>query len=77
MQFLDAIQQAKAHAELCMQTVSVVTNNLKPAAFRGTIRSDCTDEHMAARPHRTRHLANVRNTLVQCRKEMKHGSVMP
>src|SRR5258707_11751998 len=75
VQFLDAIQQAKAHAEFCMQRLSVVTNNLKPAAFRGTLWSKRADEHMATRLHCARHLANVGKTLVHRRKEMKHGAV--
>jgi len=77
VQFLDAIQQAKAHAELCMQSLSVVTNNLKPTAFRGPLWSESADEHMSTWLHRARHLANVRNTLVHPRKEMKHGAVVP
>src|SRR4029077_3607786 len=60
-----------------MQRLSVVTNNLKAAAFRGPLWSESADEHMATRLHRARYLANVRNTLVHRRKEMKHGAVVP
>ena len=77
VQFLDAIQQAKTYAELRMQRLGVVTNNLKAAAFRGALCSERADEHMATRFHGARHLANVRNTLVHPRKEMKHGAVVP
>ena len=77
MHFLDAIQQAKAHAELRMQRLSVISNNLKAAAFRGPLWSESADEHVASRLHRTRHLLNVRYPLLDRSKKMKHSAVMP
>ena len=60
-----------------MQRLGVVTNNVKAAAFRGTLWSERADEHMATGPHRARHLANVRDTLFQRREEMENGAVVP
>src|SRR6185369_11807521 len=77
VQFLDAIQQPKAHTELCVQRLSVVAHNLKPTAFRRSLRSKRANKHIPTRLHRAGHLANVGSTLPHCGKEMKYGAVMP
>src|SRR5215470_15397810 len=77
VQFLDAIQQPKAHAKLCVQRFCVVANNLEPTAFGWSLRSKRANEHISTLLHRVCHLANVGSTLVHRGKEMKHRAVMP
>lgn len=43
-------------AELCMQRVCIVTRHVEPAAFRGTLRSEGADNHVASRPDGTSNL---------------------
>jgi hypothetical protein len=77
VQLLDAIQQTKAHAKLRVQRLRIVTNNLKAVAFRGAFGSERADQHVPTRLHRTRHLANIRDALFACCKEMKDRAVVP
>ena len=64
VQFLEAIQQAKAHAELGVQGIRVITNDLETAALRGSRWPERADEHVPARLDRAGNLANVGDTLI-------------
>jgi hypothetical protein len=77
VQLLEAIQQTKAHAELRMQCLRVVTNDLKSAAFRGALGSERAHENVPTCFHGTPHLANVSDTLLHRRKEVKYCAVVP
>ena len=77
VQLLEAIQQTKPYAELCMQRLGVVTNDLKAAAFCGSLRSKRTHENVPTCLHGTTHLTNVSNTLLHRCKEVKYSAVVP
>lgn len=64
VQFLDAIQQPKAYAKLCVQGLCIVANNFKPTAFGWPLRSKRANEHIPTRLYRGCYLANVGGTLV-------------
>ena len=53
MQDRGAFLQAKAPAELGMQSICVIPNHLQAAASLGPLRTECADNDMAAWPYRS------------------------
>ena len=60
-----------------MQGIRVVADNVEAAAFCRALGSERAHDDVAARPNGASDLANVRNTLLRIREEMKDSPVMP
>src|SRR5215831_4404283 len=60
-----------------MQGVGVVSNHFKPAAFRGSLGSEGTDDDVPAAPYRSNDLSNVCLPALGVGEEVKNGTIMP
>jgi hypothetical protein len=77
MQFLEALQHAKASAELCVQRLRIIADNLKPTALFRTLWSERAYQYVPARLHGLGYLADIGEALIRGGKKMKHGTVVP
>lgn len=77
MQFLEAFHQPKAHPELTVQRMRVVSHNIKSAALFGTFRSKSAYDHMSTRFHRVGGCLNIASPLLGLGEEVKHCAIVP
>lgn len=63
------------YTKLPVQRLRILADNIKTAAFRRTLWSESTRDHMASWLHRVGNLADVGETVARQGQEMKDGSI--
>ena len=77
MQFLDMVNQSEALPELSVERIGIVTLDIEATAFRGTLRSESSDNDVSTRLDRFLDAFDVGGTIGGGRQEMKNRAVVP